>query len=154
MLAPQEFSVGPLASASGMTLVLRRHQQEASFLVTFATNAPTAIFLDGEFRFACMPSADNTSWGGILIPNVAIEVDETRILDANEGRPPGTLVRKLSQLVVMAKYQPHGSTSPIVIVSDLPPCPENYSVAFGRWQIVLGEGLSKRVLMKIDATTK
>jgi hypothetical protein len=154
MLAPQEFSVGPLASASGMTLVLRRHQQEASFLVTSATNAPTAIFLDDEFRFVCMPSADNTSWNGILIPNVAIELDETRILDANEGQPPGALVRKKSQLFIMAKYQPQGPTTPIAIVSNLPRCLENQSAAFGRWQIVLGEGLSKRVLMKIDATTK
>lgn len=30
MLGAHEFFVGPLASASGMTLVLRRHEREAS----------------------------------------------------------------------------------------------------------------------------
>lgn len=88
MLAAHEFFVGPLASAPGLTLVLRRHEREASFLVSAAADIPTAIFLDGDFRFTCMPSVDNTSWNGIVVPNITIEVDETSILDAKRGQPP------------------------------------------------------------------
>jgi hypothetical protein len=154
VLAAHEFFVGPLASAAGLTLVLRRHELEASFLVSAAADIPTAIFLDGEFRFTCMPSVDNTSWNGIVVPNITIEVDETSILDANRGQPPGTLVRKETQLFIMAKHQPHGRATPIAIVSSLPPCHENQSAAFGRWHIVLGEGLSKRALFKVELPEK
>jgi hypothetical protein len=151
MLAPHEFSVGPVALASGMTLVLRRGTREASFLVTAATGEPTAIFLDGEHRFSFMPSADNTDWCGILVPNVAVEIDEASILDANEGQPLGALVRKHSRLLVRAKRDPRTGITPVAIVADLPPCHENESSTFARWHIVLGEGMSKRVLFKIDA---
>jgi hypothetical protein len=150
MLAAHEFFVGPLASASGMALMLRRHEREASFLVSAAADIPTAIFLDGEFRFTCMPSVNNTSWNGIVVPNIIIEVDETSILHPDRGEPPGTLVRKQTQLFIMAKHQPHGRTTPIGIVSMLPPCHENQSAAFGRWHIVLGEGTSKRVLFTVE----
>jgi hypothetical protein len=151
MLAPHEFSVGPVALASSMTLVLRRGAREASFLVTAATGEPTAIFLDGEHRFSFMPSAGNTDWSGILVPNVVVEVDETSILDANEGQPLGSIVRKHSLLLVRAKRDQRMGVTPIAIVADLPTCHENESVVFARWQIMLGEGLSKRVLFKVDA---
>ena len=154
MLAPHEFRVGPLATATGMTLVMRRHAQEASFLVSAATDVPAAIFLDGEFRFAWMPTADNTSWHGVLVPNVTIEVDATSILDAGRGRPLGVLVRRQSELAVAAQREPRGQASLVPIVSGLPPCHENESAAFSRWQIVLGEGLSKRVLFEVDAAPK
>ncbi|MEA2950742.1 MAG: hypothetical protein QOJ96_262 [Alphaproteobacteria bacterium] len=49
MLAAHEFIVGPLASASGMTLVLRRHEREASFLVSAAADIPTAYSWTANF---------------------------------------------------------------------------------------------------------
>lgn len=150
MLAPHEFLVGPLALASGITLLLRRDARDASFLVTSAPGEPTAIFLDGQHRFSYMPSAGNDDWTGVLVPNVAIEIDETSILDASEGQPLGVLVRKHTRLSIQA-HDPHRSLSTIAIVADLPACHENESAAFARWQIVVGDGLSKRVLKTFDA---
>lgn len=150
MLAPHEFLVGPVALASGITLLLRRDARDASFLVTSAPGEPTAIFLDGQHRFSYMPSAGNDDWTGVLVPNVAIEIDETSILDASEGQPLGVLVRKHTRLSIRAQRDPRRSVSTIAIVADLPACHENESAAFARWQIVVGEGLSKRVLKTFD----
>ena len=85
------------------------------------------------------------------MPNVAIEIDETSILDASEGQPLGVLVRKHTRLSIRAQRDPHRSASTIAIVADLPACHANESAAFARWQIVVGEGLSKRVLKTFDA---
>lgn len=154
MLAPHEFSVGPVALASGLTLVLRRHAHEASFLVTTATPEPIAVFLDGEHRFAFMPSAGNADWSGILVPNVTIEIDQTSVLDSNEGEPLGALVRKHSRLLIRAKRDPRMGASSVIVGDGLPPCHENESAAFARWQIGLGAGTSRRVLLTVDAAEK
>jgi hypothetical protein len=107
-----------LALASGITLLLRRGAGEASFLVTSAPGEPTAIFLDGQYRFSYMPSAGNDDWTGVLVPNVAIEIDETSILDASEGQPLEVLVRKHTRLSIRAQRDPHRSVSTIAIVAD------------------------------------
>ncbi len=153
MLGPHELSVGPLATATGLTLVLARSSDQESFLVSGATDTPIAIFLEGEHRFGYIPSA-STDYSGVLVPAVTIEIDETSVLDERAGKPAGALVRKHAQLYIMAQHQPRARPQSVAIISNLPACFENETAVFGRWQIVLGEGLSKRVLMKIDITVK
>ena len=46
------------------------------------------------------------------------------------------------------------SIAGVAIGADLPPCHENEFAAFARWQIVLGQGFSKRVLKTIDIRVK
>lgn len=152
MLAPHEFTVGTIGDAADMTLVLPRSPHEATMLITHAPDAPTAVHLDGQFRFASMNSAGNTSWGGVLVPNVSLEVDHTSIADPDIGRPLGALIRKHTMLyIVAAPDGGRGRQTHVPLISGLPPCNENESAGFTRWRIMLGEGLNRRVVKTIDA---
>jgi hypothetical protein len=45
------------------------------------------------------------------------------------------------------------STLHCPVASGLPPCRENMTAGFLRWQIVIGNGDEKRILKTIDGTT-
>jgi len=150
MLAPHEFIVGPISVAAGMTLVLPRSKYETTMLITAATEIATAVVLDGEFRFASLHSTGNTNWAGILVPNVSLEIDETSVIDPASGRPPGTLIRKQTQLFIVTQDRPGARSIFVPLVAGLPPCHENESAGFARWRLMIGEGLARRQLKTVD----
>jgi len=153
MLSPKEFSVGPIGeTSSGITLVLPSARHEESMLVTHALGSPYVVFLSGDHRFTGFECSRNTSWTGILIPNVAIEIDEQSAVDAdNLSSTLGTLIRKGTQLCMVTRLDGGmGRSTKTLLVEGLPACAENMTATFSRWRIVLGDGPTKRELMHIE----
>ncbi|MGY3146379.1 hypothetical protein ACVWYQ_003378 [Bradyrhizobium sp. USDA 3397] len=155
MLSPDEFSVGCLADASGLSLVLPRTKYERGCLVTSAQGSPIAICLDGDHRFWSLPCTNNTAWKGVIIPNVRIELDENTLFDAEDRYPAlGVMVRRESELTIVAKGERgsfHGNVH-FPVMTGLPPSRENMAAGFSRWNVVLWRGEEKQVLAKVDIT--
>lgn len=82
MLSPPELGLGYIGAATSLTLVLPVDRYDYCFLVATAGEEPTAIFLDERYQFQAFGCLGNTSYKGLLIPDVRIEVDETLIFDA------------------------------------------------------------------------
>ena len=158
MLAPGEFSVGCIGDATApLTLVLPRGRYEYPTLVTRVSEQPFAVCLEGQHEFSSFECADNDSWKGILIPNVAIEVDETTMFDAEcYSAPLGSLIRAGAQLniVVRAEGGFPRQTVARLLIGELPESRAKMATGFTRWQIVIGEGLAKRTLKVILITQK
>ncbi len=156
MLSPNEFSVGCIGDATVLTLVLPRGKYEYPILVTCASGSPFAIFLEGEHRFMTFDCIGNTTWKGLLIPDVKLEVDETSIVDQDQSSVLlGCLVREGPQLSIAAR-QERGLRDGLMtrLMVDLAPTREGMEAAFSRWQIVLGDGIAKRVIKTIDVGTQ
>lgn len=154
MLASEEFTVGTFASAPAGSLILPRNKHEATAIVGLLDEAPTAVFLGDRFQFHCFPTAGSESWSGLIIPNVRVEVDESTAFDPAYGNSPlGTVVRAATQLSVYAKTErSFGRHRVVPLVSNLPATYDG-GVGFTKWQIVLGAGPEKRLLLKIDVQT-
>jgi hypothetical protein len=118
-------------------------------LVTKASGAPHAVFLSGQFEFVSFECTNNHAWGGILIPNVTIEVDERSITD---GAPLGTLVRSATRLDAITRHDgafPRPVKTPLLV--GLQPCREGSAAGFSKWRIILGEGINRRELICIES---
>lgn len=152
MLSPEEFTVGHIGDATAdLTLVWPRNSHDHSMLITRASGSPYAIVLAGQYRFSGFECAGNTSWSGILIPNVKVEIDEESVVDAQAA---GTLIRRGTHLHIMAKSD--GGFSGLLrapIISGLPSCADSVSASFAKWRITLGEGTTKRELKRIDISS-
>lgn len=153
MLSPFEFAVGCLTDASGLSLVLPRTKYEHACLVISAAGSPIAICLDGDHRFWSLPCTDNTAWKGVIIPNVAIELDETTLFDAEERYPPlGAMVRRNTELTVVANggRGSYRGSAHFPVMIDLLPSRENMAAGFTRWSVVLWRGDERRVLTTVE----
>jgi hypothetical protein len=150
MLSPDEFSVGSIGDVTAeLTLVLPRGGRECPMLVTKAPGAPHAVFLSGQFEFMSFECTNNDAWGGILIPNVTIEVDEQSITDS---APLGALIRLATRLDAITRPDggfPRPVKTPLVV--GLPSCREGSAARFAKWRVVLGEGIKKRELISIES---
>lgn len=154
MLAPEEFTVGTFASASAGSLILPRNKHEATVIVGLLDEAPTAVFLRDQFQFHYFHTAGSENWSGLIIPNVRVEVDESTAFDPGHGGSPlGAVVRAATELSVYAKMErSFGRSRAVSLVSNLPPTYDG-GVGFTRWQVVLGAGSEKRILLKIGVET-
>lgn len=152
MLLPAEFSVAYIGDATaGLTLILPRDHYDEPILVTCASGSPYAIFL-GQNQFAGFECTNNNSFGGILIPNVSIEINEDSIFDAENRQPPlGALVRRGTQIDLITRTE-SGFRRPIKtpLIVGLPPCSQTMAAGFTKWQIFIGEGIMKRELRRIE----
>lgn len=156
MLSANEFSVGALANATPLSLILPRNQYEAALLIGSCNDAPAAVFLSGQFAFTFFPSADNHSWKGLIVPNVRVEVEPTSLYNGdNFGGGLGSVIRVDTRLVVKAKSERYfGDGVSVTLHDGLAPCAEGYTAGFANWQVVVGEGQDKRVLWRsIDKPT-
>jgi hypothetical protein len=149
MLLPHEFSVGFIGGINQLTLVLPVDSYDRSFLVTLASGKPTAISLDKKDGFASFTCENNSSYKGILVPNIAVELNEKVALDAiGWGTPLGTLVRREESLLISTRLEgslPQNTLVPII--TGLPASQPNMAAGFTKWRIVIGDGPSKRILM-------
>ena len=153
MLSASEFTVGCLADATGVSLVLPRNKYEDLCLVTSLGSAATAISLDGDHKFTSFQCADNEAWKGLIVPGVSIEVDEATLFDADGRYPPvGTAVRKGTELSIVSKGENrmYSRTVYCPVAANLPKCREDMAVGFTRWQVVLWRGDEKQVLKVIE----
>lgn len=152
MLLANEFTVGNINKASAVTLVLPCEERGEAFLVGTSPKGPAAIFLSGQHQFRWIETTGNTYWGGLLIPKVRVEVDETSLLNANYFHArAGSLLRKGPSLSLQALNTQHhsGLLMPIVIEDGLIDTGEE-SVSFSKWQVVIGTGSEKRILYRVD----
>lgn len=149
MLSATEFTVDTFGNATPLSLVLPRNKHEAAAIIGSVEGAPAAVFLSGNFTFSCFKSAGNHHWRGLIVPNVRVEVDETSIFDPDyDGVPLGSIVRSDTRLIIRAQAEhTFGQATAITLHQDLAPTGD-FKAAFGQWQVVIGEGVERRVLWR------
>jgi len=154
MLALSEFFPGTLADAPSGSLILPRDKYERCGIVALHKDEPFFVILGDEYRFQGFPSKDNTSHKGLIVPAVSVEIDETSLVPLDSwDTPRGSIV--CAEGVVGVRAEMSGSRSLGIINAVLGSIPTSpIEAAFTRWQIALGAGQDKRVLMKIDATAR
>lgn len=150
MLSPEEFTVGNVEDAPPGSIVLPRGKYESVVLICEGEEEPTAVVLwpqDG-FRFFAVKGTDR--WGGVIVPDVRIEVDEASLYNPEvHGNHAGVLVREGTKLTIRGTAQhSFGRSLPITVRSGLPE--GEGGAAFTKWQVVIGYGDEKRVLHKVD----
>ncbi|MHA6692291.1 hypothetical protein [Devosia sp. A449] len=149
MLAPEEFTVGTFHSAPLRSLILPRSKHEAAAIVGILDDAPTVVFLSDQFQFSYFPAAGAENWSGLIVPNVRIEVDETTAFDPGYGKPLGAVIRVDTSLSIYAKTErSFGRTRAVPLIVNLPAANEG-GVGFTKWQVVLGAGVDKQILLEI-----
>lgn len=145
MLLAKEFTVGALSDAQFGSLILPRTKYEETFLVGKTDKGITAVVLSGQYAFQCFQSSGNTTWRGLIAPNVHIEVDETSL---SEAAGIGSIVRRDTYLTLSAKAtQPFGVH--VILEENLPPA-HGMIAAFSKWHVVLGEKEDRRLLFTVD----
>ncbi len=147
MLSPEEFTVGTLGDAQPLSLILPRKAYEATMLVGWRDDEPTAVILSGQYAFHYFPSVGNDNWKGLIVPKVRIEMDEASLFDPNEASGKlGDLIRLDARLAIRAKSEnSYGPSAAVTLYGDLPPAGE-WRAGFSKWQVVIGEGANKRIL--------
>jgi hypothetical protein len=153
MLTPEEFSVGPVAAAANLTLILPRGRYERPMLISAVADTPMAIILTDNEEFDAFECEGNTHWKGLLIPNVKIEVDERSLFDPDSDFAPfGALIRSGTNLSIAANRRERYSFNHryrIPIVVGLDEVAAHTSVGFYQWQITIGSDHNKRVLWTV-----
>ena len=148
MLAPDELSAGPFASATPLSLILPRTQYETPALIGTINGSPAAVFLSGQFAFHCFMSADNHSWQGLIVPRVRIEVDESSVFDPDYGSAGlGVMVRRDTVLAIRARME-HGFGQSTSVTLHEGLSSSELKAGFTQWQVVIGSDVEKRVLWR------
>lgn len=153
MLLPEEFTVGPIADAVPLTLMLPRSRYEHQFLIGGIPDDPVAVCFAEEYRFRAFQCAGNDAHKGVLIARVTIEVDAESLFDPNSHDVPmGALIRRGTSLSVMAKMDGHGfhSAQSVTLVSGLTEARDGCAVGFRRWSVGLGRDENRRTLLDVD----
>lgn len=152
MLKISEFGAGTLSDAKPLSLILPAGQNGETILVAQADDKRLAVFLSGANAYRCFEFEQNDNYGGIIIPGVEIEVDEASAFsDRSIDAPMGVVVRTGSGLSIDAlKERNFGRSARQELLSGLPPVPDGQAIGFRRWQITLGSGEDKRVLLVVD----
>ena len=88
MLSPSEFTVGKIGNAKPLSLILPTSKYEETLLVGQLDDLPTAVFLSGQHKSMFFKTEGNESWGGLIIPSVRIEIDETSFVDEYSSEAP------------------------------------------------------------------
>lgn len=157
MLLPDEFSVGSLADAAPVTLMLPRTKYERVFLIGGTADNPIAACLADDRRFWALHCAQNDAYKGMLIPNVRIEVDPASVVNAGDYDVPlGAIVRRGSELGIMVMLDGNGFWGQfgqfMPLFYGLPAARDGYGAGFQRWAIRLGGDENRRILFKVDLT--
>lgn len=153
MLAADEYFPGCLCDATPITLFWPSNSHEPPTLVVAGENETLiAIVLEGTHSFVTFDCSANTSWRGLLIPNVTIEVDEKSIFSTDRyDKPLGAITRKGNALRIAAKSNGGFRTAcDVPLLTNLSGGREDVGVSFTKWRVVLGEGPLKRELKLIE----
>lgn len=147
MLSPSEFTVGKVGNARPLSLILPIKKNEETLLIGQFNGTVVATFLSGQHKSLFFESEGNTSWGGLIIPNVRIEVDETSVVDPHRAdAPPLSVTRIDTRFVVTAKCERPFGDSKLVTLHDNLESAGEFQAAFTKWQIVVGEIQNKRTI--------
>ena len=154
MLTLQEFSVGTLADAEGLTWLKPFVESDEEFLVFAIGDRKMAIFLDPQHDFEAWECSTATNHRGILIPEVQIEIDEKSTFDTERTYAPyGALVRKgdtLSIAILASDDRRIRRQQLLPVITGLPASGSDIEVGFLKWQLSIGEGDNRRVLRTIE----
>ena len=154
MLSANEFTVGTLALAKPLAIVLPRTKFEQPALIAGTSDVPVAICLDPGSKFQSFPCKGNTHWKGLIVPNVCIEVDEGSLYDPSSVLAQvGSVVRTGPFLMFIGNSEGLRGIAQIVLEEGLESA-TNEKVGFTRWQVVLGSGVGKRCLWQSAASEK
>jgi hypothetical protein len=147
MLEAHEFTVGSLSQAQRGSLILPRSERDEAFLVGTVEHHAVAVFLSGSDVYQCFGSQDNTSWKGLIVPDVRVQVDPESVFDpSRQSAPIGALIRYGTFLTIRSSIvHSFGQETRVSIVDGLPDT-GSHQAGFTDWQIVLGTGTEKRVL--------
>ena len=147
MLSPSEFTVGKVGVAKPLSLILPTNKYEETILVGQSKEAVLAVFLSGQHKSQFFESEGNEHWGGIIIPNVQIEIDERSIVDAyNADASPLSVIRVDTRLVLTAmRERSFGRLAQVSLYEGLVSAGKSQAV-FTNWRVVLGEGQYKRTM--------
>ena len=157
MLNPDECFADSLDMAEPLSLLLPTTNYNHRALIVSSDHEKFAVFIDGppDFRFRFM-ECDNR-WVGVHVPNVRIELDPSSIVFIDSQWPPlGSLTRHGGNLILQSSRLDNRMTgfgAALVIMSGLPEGDNHEKACFSRWQVVIGQGIEKRVLHSIDALT-
>lgn len=144
--------LGNINAATSLTLVLPVDRYDYCFLVASVGEEPTAVILDERHQYQAFNCRGNTSHKGLLIPDVRIEVDASLVYDAvGRWAVPGTIVRRDDGLFISTADERGVGRGPLIALQrGLASSEQNMAAGFPRWQIVIGDGIEKRVLKVID----
>ena len=151
MLSANEFTVGSIGQATPLSLILPRHEHEATILIAQCPTGPAAFFIGERERFKWFEASGNHHWHGLIIPNVRIEMDESSIFDPSRiDARPGTVIRRGTQLIVQAKsVEAFRGIEPLILEDGLAQTSQEHA-GFLRWQVVIGIGEDRRVLCAVS----
>ncbi|NKK40327.1 hypothetical protein GFL72_38130 [Rhizobium leguminosarum bv. viciae] len=151
MLSISEFRVGDVAEAPLGSLILPRSTREQPGLIGQVEDVPYFVFLNARNNFGAFEQSVRLRNPGIIIPDVSVEVDESSVgeYDAWDARA-GSFVFEGGKVGVLAgDTRTEGVGRFMVTVADV--TRSEVSVSFSRWQVVLGSGRDRKVLLSIDA---
>ncbi len=147
MLSPSEFTVGKVNSAKPLSLIQPTNSYEETLLVGQSDEATVAVFLSGPYKATLFETKENTAFGGIIIPNVQIEIDETSVVNLTRNDVPLlAVVRAGTRLEVLARSNQGFMDPKSVALYDNLESAGGFKAAFTRWQVVVGEGENKRII--------
>ena len=151
MISPELLTITSANHAGANSLFMPRHENEFHFLVVGNAGELKAIDVSkGQHRFSAVDAIGASAWTGVMIQNVSFEVDLESVVDAYYATAPiGTLVRRENSLSILTQYD-RSTPYPVPLQSNLPLCEPHQGAAFKRWQIVIGSGDAKQVLLKIS----
>ncbi|WP_295964727.1 hypothetical protein [uncultured Xanthomonas sp.] len=153
MLSANEFTVGSVSQASPLALVLPRQSHEMTMLIGQSHEGPAAVILSQSHLFQWFGVEGNTSWHGLIVPDVRIEIDPESVFSPNYAQPrPGSVIRQGTQLFLAAKANSFGNFNgydPIVLEDGLIST-SNETAGFYRWQVTIGTGQEKRILQIVS----
>lgn len=150
MITTGQFHVAAASSCTPLSLLLPRSHLDEPLLIGTSQSGKTAcLMLSGHHQFSWFESEGADHWFGLAYPLVHIEMDETSVFSPDYTQAAlGNLIRKGTSLAVCAKSRELRGQDFVILEDNLPSTGE-ISVGFTRWQVVLGQGLEKKVLFKI-----
>lgn len=152
-LRASEFAVGPLGCCAPGSLLLPRTAHELPYLIGASPDGPMALCLSGQFRFQAFVTEGNTGWSGLIVPGVRVEVDPSSSPGLyRRGASMGCARRQGKTLSVVGRSDHTGRSATVIVDDELANLGDE-TATFERWQVVLGDGLDRRVLWTVDVAT-
>lgn len=153
MITTGDFHVATASSCTPLSLLLPiNHLDEPLLIGTSQSGKSACLMLGRHHQYSWFESEGADAWFGLAYPSVRIEMDETSVFSPDYTQAAvGNLIRKGTSLAVCAKSREFRGQDFVILEDNLPSTGE-ISVGFTRWQVVLGQGLEKRVLFKIGSS--
>lgn len=138
-----------LAEASAPALLLPGSPYDRPCIVLGPPDGQIAICLSADFTFRGFPTNDGTTWSGLAIEDIQIELLLKQSYSSDEGRPiAGSFVRSGSAL--QFAYYPDERVAyriaRVVCADNLPQTTDGLEATFPDWQCVKFYGDQKIVL--------